>query len=84
MESTENQAPAELRSSRSVSIRAPVSFSWKWKARSTKPHETARRRFVLGDASCDFVDRLPPSKQENFKMTHHQPAPKSQISPLSR
>src|SRR5213080_1718202 len=42
------------------------------KRRSTKPHETARRRLVLGDASCDFVDRPPPSKQKNFKMTHYQ------------
>jgi len=34
-------------------------------------HEAARRRLVLGDASCDFVDRPPPLKQKNFKMTHY-------------
>src|SRR5438132_8072964 len=32
-------------------------------------HETARRRLVFRDASRDFVDRPPPSKQKNFKMT---------------
>src|SRR6184192_2269762 len=53
------------------------------KRRSTKPHETARRRLVLGDASCDFVDRPPPFEQKNFKMTHYLSSPSPPRLPVS-
>src|SRR5438067_6443660 len=39
------------------------------KARSTKPHETARRRPVFCDASCDFVDRPLPRNKKKFKIS---------------
>jgi len=29
-----------------------------------RPHESARRRLVFRDASCDFVDRTLPSTKE--------------------
>ena len=54
-----------------------VAFSKAKKGRSTKEHETARKKAVVRDPSCNFVDRDP--DQRNIKL-QSDPAARHHLS----